>query len=159
MEPGCLACELSSGARDLPGGSVHATDLWVVEHCIGPLSVGTLILKPIRHCVQLSRLTPAEAGELGPLLQRCAACVQALTDAEQVYSCLWSHQDWVPVHIHFVVQPSSRAHRSISARPGPFLQVAQFSAASPLSIDEVGAFCERARAWPGWTAASSWSLE
>ena len=45
----CLACELIAGERELPGGRVFATDHWVVEHCVGPLGVGTLLVKPFRH--------------------------------------------------------------------------------------------------------------
>lgn len=32
----CFACELISGARELPGGRIHATQNWVIEHCAGP---------------------------------------------------------------------------------------------------------------------------
>ena len=46
----CLGCGLTGGKLDLPGGRIYATEHWVVEHCIGPLGVGTLIVKPLRHC-------------------------------------------------------------------------------------------------------------
>lgn len=35
----CLACDLSSGRQDLPGGQIYATSHWAVEHCIGPFGV------------------------------------------------------------------------------------------------------------------------
>lgn len=146
----CLACDLISGARELPGGRVHATSSWVVEHCVGPLGVGTLLVKPFRHCVHVGELSADEAGELGPLLQRTAACVQELASAEQVYVCLWSHASWQPGHIHFVIQPSGAQLRAISPDPGPALQMAQFAANVGPPGAEVEAFCERARAWNGW---------
>ena len=39
----CLACDLTAGRQDLPGGRIHETAHWIVEHCIGPLGVGTRI--------------------------------------------------------------------------------------------------------------------
>jgi hypothetical protein len=45
----CLACELTEGRRPLPGGLIHWASGWRVEHCVGPLSLGTLIVKPGRH--------------------------------------------------------------------------------------------------------------
>jgi hypothetical protein len=45
----CIACDLSAGRAPLPGGLIHRTQHWLVEHCIGPLGIGTLIVKPERH--------------------------------------------------------------------------------------------------------------
>ena len=133
---GCLACDLVSGRRELPGGVVSATANRRVEHCVGPLGVGTLVVKPTRHVVHLADLEPAEAAELGPLLQRSA----------DVYVCLWSHAGGVPVHIHFVVQPVSRAAIDERGFFGPVLQVAMFNADVEPPRPEVEQFCERARA-------------
>jgi diadenosine tetraphosphate (Ap4A) HIT family hydrolase len=47
----CIACALTNGNVDLPVGRIYATAHWVVEHSIGPFGVGTLIVKPFRHCV------------------------------------------------------------------------------------------------------------
>jgi hypothetical protein len=38
----CLACDLTSGALPLPGEVIFETSAWRVEHCVGPLGVGTL---------------------------------------------------------------------------------------------------------------------
>jgi hypothetical protein len=43
---GCLACDLIAGRIELPGGVIAATKHWRLEHCVGPLGVGTLIVKP-----------------------------------------------------------------------------------------------------------------
>ena len=53
----CMACELSRGEVDLPGGLIHGSRFWIVEHCIGPLGVGTLIVKPERHVTSVAGLT------------------------------------------------------------------------------------------------------
>ena len=151
MDLGCLACELTGGSRHLPGGRIWASHHWVVEHCVGPLGVGTLLVKPFRHCLHVGTLTPAEAGELGPLLARSSRCVQQLTGAEQVYVCLWSHAAWSLQHIHFVVQPSWAHLQRQYSGPGPTLQSEQFKAKVLPPPEEVEAFCVRAREWPGWT--------
>lgn len=37
----------------------------MVEHCVGPLGVGTLIVKPERHVVHVADLTAEEAASMG----------------------------------------------------------------------------------------------
>lgn len=145
MPTACYACRLIEGAEPLPGGQIYATEHWVVEHCTGPLGVGTLIVKPFRHCLHVGELSRAEAQELGPLLQRVAQVVQELTQADQVYVCLWSHAGWQPGHIHFVVQPAWNRWRETYGRPGPGVQVAMFQAGNTLPLREVEAFCQQAR--------------
>src|SRR5690349_4807111 len=98
---GCMACDLAAGRLDLPGGQIAATDRWIVEHCVGPLGVGSLIVKPARHVVSVGELDADEADELGPVLRRAAAVVDALVQPEQVYVGLWSHAGRRRVHIHF----------------------------------------------------------
>lgn len=141
----CMACDLAEGRRPLVGGRIAETEHWLVEHCIGPLGVGALIVKPRRHVTRVSELDPAEADELGPLLKRTAAVVDDLTDADQVYICLWSHAGGDPVHIHFVVQPASAAIIEAYGARGPALQAAMFEHGSEPSSHEVEAFAAAAR--------------
>jgi len=143
----CLACELTAGERELPGGRVHSTNHWVVEHCVGPLGVGTLLVKPFRHCLHVGDLTDVESAEMGPVLAHAAACVRELAGADQVYVCLWSHAGWAPGHIHFVVQPVQAQLRSQHPVAGPTLQSEMFHSNQAPSRSEVVAFCARARAW------------
>jgi diadenosine tetraphosphate (Ap4A) HIT family hydrolase len=143
--PGCIACDLTVGREPLPGGVIADTGLWRVEHCVGPLGVGTLIVKPIRHVLHVADLTAEEGAELGPLLQKAASIVTELLQPEQVYVCLWSHAGGVPVHIHFVVQPVSQELMDRYGVHGPGLQKAMFEAGEPSPEDEVEAFSERAR--------------
>jgi diadenosine tetraphosphate (Ap4A) HIT family hydrolase len=141
----CMACQLAAGERELIGGCIFRTEYWVVEHCVGTLGVGTLILKPLRHIVGLADMSDAEAADLGPLMQRATSIIRALTDADQVYACLWSHAEWTPGHIHFVLQPAWNALRSRYPGPGPALQMAMFTEARALDPHAVQAFCARAR--------------
>jgi len=143
---GCLACDLASGRQHLPGGRIHESQFWIVEHCVGPLGVGTLLLKPKRHVTRLAELTDRENVELGPLLAQTARVVDSLTVADQVYACLWSHAGAVPVHIHFVVQPVTRELIAEHGVHGPYLQTMMFDRASPPPLEEVESFASRARA-------------
>src|SRR5438093_7877260 len=99
MNATCLACELTSGARQLPGGVIWETQHWVVEHCVGPLGVGTLLVKTKRHVTRVGELLSDESAELGPLLVRTAAVVDELVSPEQVYTWLFSHAGRMPVHL------------------------------------------------------------
>ncbi|WUR81069.1 hypothetical protein OG967_20715 [Streptomyces phaeochromogenes] len=142
----CMACRLTSGTEHLPGGTVHRTALWVVEHCVGPLGLGTLVVKPLRHVLHIADLTPPESAELGPLLRRVAAAVTAVTRPEQVYVCLWSHAGAVPGHVHFVVQPALKADLDRYGVHGPALQMAMFDAGAVPHEEAVVDVCERMRA-------------
>jgi diadenosine tetraphosphate (Ap4A) HIT family hydrolase len=135
-----MACELTAGARELPGGRIAETRDWVVEHCVGPLGVGTLIVKPKRHILHLWELSDDEAGQLGPLLLRASSALEHVLGPEQVYATLWSHAGGTPVHIHWVLQPVS-AERT-GGLVGPHLQVSMFDRAElppPAEVERVAA--------------------
>lgn len=141
----CLACDLASGALPLPGGRLYETDHWLVEHTVGPLGVGTLIVKPIRHVVHVADLDERESAELGPLLRRVSAAVTEVTAPEQVYVCLWSHAGGRPGHIHFVVQPATRSDMDRFGGYGPGLQMAMFGLGEQPDPADVVAVCDRLR--------------
>ena len=146
MEPAsCYACALSAGSEALTGGLIGETRSWRVEHCQGPLGIGTLIVKPKRHCQHVWDLTREESMELGPLLEVTTRLVRNLRHPDQVYVCLWSHAGWHPVHIHFVIQPAWNSQKEMYGHPGPTLQHEMFEANEPLNADAVAAFCEEAR--------------
>ena len=148
---GCLACDLTAGRADLPGGRIHATEHWAVEHCIGPLGAGTLIVKPIRHCLHVWELTDDETEELGLLLRQTTETVRQLAEADQVYVCLWSFAGWQPGHIHFVLQPVWEHTQERHEHPGPCHQRDMFHANELPSRAEVEAFSKRARTMFGAT--------
>jgi diadenosine tetraphosphate (Ap4A) HIT family hydrolase len=141
----CMACELADGRRPLPGGRIFKTDYWLVEHCVGPLGLGTLIVKPERHVTSVASLSGAEAAELGPLL-RCASLVaERLVSAEQTYNCLWSHAGGAPVHIHYVVQPVTAQQMVEFEAHGPALQLAMVSRGDMPRESEVQRIADEAR--------------
>ncbi|MFF1513118.1 HIT family protein [Streptomyces sp. NPDC058305] len=142
---GCLACDLMTGDTPLPGGTVLRTDAWVVEHCVGPFGLGTVVVKPTRHVLHVAELTAAESAELGPLLQRVSAAVTTVMDPEQVYVCLWSHVGGAPGHIHFVVQPVTRANMERFDTYGPALQLAMGETGELPPVPDVERVCDRLR--------------
>jgi diadenosine tetraphosphate (Ap4A) HIT family hydrolase len=145
MVKGCLACDLTGGRAELPGGVIYRSEHWVLEPCIGPLPVGALILKPLRHITHLWELSAAEAAELGPLLKRASTVISTLSLPDQVYVCLWSHAGWQAGHVHFVLQPAWNSQQAEHSLPGPMLQADLFAANQAPDHDAVRAFAERAR--------------
>lgn len=141
----CVACDLTSGRALLPGGVIARESGWVVEHCVGPLGVGTLIVKPERHVVHVADLTPEEAVSMGSLLHRAASVVTELTHPDQVYISLWSHAGRRPGHIHYVVQPVDHDTMRRHDAHGPKLQAAMFDLDDPPSASSIGEFATRAR--------------
>jgi len=142
---GCLACDLAAGRLPLPGGRIHQTAHWIVEHCVGPLGVGALLVKPARHVTSVGELSDDETAELGPLLRDAARVVDELGRPEQVYVGLWSHAGRRRVHIHFVVQPATTEAIESLGDYGPALQAKMFERAQLPPPDEVELFAHRAR--------------
>lgn len=116
-----------------------------MEHCVGPLGLGTLIVKPRRHVTSVAALTDDEASGLGPLLRTASAIAGTLVPAEQVYNCLWSHAGGVPVHIHYVVQPVTAEVMDRHGSHGPVLQVAMFAEGNGPPEDLIEDVARRAR--------------
>ena len=143
--PACYACDLMAGRAPLPGGRIHETMHWIVEHCTGPFGVGALIVKPRRHVLHVWELSAAELQEMGQLLGAASQVVYRLTECDQVYVCLWSHGGFEPAHIHYLVQPVSKSLRDRFAEAGSALQVEMFRRGEAPRADLVDACCERAR--------------
>lgn len=143
---GCPGCDLLAGRRDLPGGIVHQTARWVVNHAIGPLNLGTLIVGPREHVVSVADLDNAAAAELGPLLRLTTTVIELLCQPEQVYVCLWSHAPTERKHLHFVVQPVTTAVRlAHGGLRSEQLQAAMMRAGQAPSAAQVERFCDEAR--------------
>ena len=152
----CMACELVEHPEGVPGGRIADIGGWVVEHCIGPLGIGTVVVKPARHVVHLADLDPDEIAQLGNALTTVARAVSAAaTEAGeapgQVYACLWSHADREPGHIHFVVQPVGKQVMERFDAHGPKLQLRMFEANEPMDPLAMAAAADRIRAHLGST--------
>jgi ATP adenylyltransferase len=145
---GCLGCDLLTGRRPLPGGIIDETANWVVNHAVGPLNLGTLVVAPREHVVAVSELGDQATEELGPVLRTTAQVVEELCRPDQVYVCLWSHGESERKHLHFVVQPvTSDLVRSYGGLRSEQLQAMMFRTGTEAPAEQVAAFCDEARAW------------
>ena len=153
---GCLGCDVVAGRRRVPGGIVHETTSWVVNHVVGSMNLGTLIAGPREHVVAVADLDSTAVAELGPVLRDAARVVEKLCQPEQTYVCLWSHGAAARKHLHFAVQPVTAA---VVARYGGLrserLQARMMANGTELDVTEVERFCERASELFGAIAKSA----
>ena len=109
--PGCLSCDLLTGRRTEPGGTIYENEHWHVASIVAPVFWrGFLIVKLKRHCEHIAELTPDEAAALGPALRTGCAALMAVQQPGKVYVC--SFGDGIK-HVHFWVLP-----RPAEMRPG-----------------------------------------
>ena len=142
MTDECLACALAAGRRPLPGGRIFRTEFWLVEHCVGPLGLGTLIVKPERHVTTVAGLSAAEAAELGPLLGGLLGRGQLVAvPTRSTTAC--GRTSAAARHIHYVVQPVTR--EQMAATPSARPPVAMSRARDFPDEAEVARLAERAR--------------
>ena len=143
---GCLGCDIATGRSSVPGGILHRTSRWIVNHAIGRLNLGTLIVAPRDHVVAMANLDEVAASELGPLLRDAARVVEAICRPEQTYVCVWSHGRIERRHLHILVQPVTTA---LVAQYGGLraeqLQARLMTTAEPPDPAEVERFCAGAR--------------
>ena len=130
----------------LPGGIVHQTPWWVVNHVVGAMNLGTLIVGPREHVTAVADLNDDAVSELGLVLRDTARVIETLCRPEQTYVCLWSHDPQARKHLHFAVQPVTA---ELVARYGG-LRSEQLQARIMASGDEplaadVERVCDRAR--------------
>ena len=79
----CYACDLIAGRLPLVGGQIYESKYWVIEHCMGPLGLGSLIVKPRHHVLHVWDLIAEELEEMGPLIGRASQVVRQITACEQ----------------------------------------------------------------------------
>ncbi|MFI5734264.1 HIT family protein [Kribbella sp. NPDC051587] len=142
---GCLGCDVVSCRLPVPGGILHQTDSWVVNHVVGPMNLGTLVLSPRDHVIAVAELTIEAANELGPLLRRTAQVVEAILKPEQTYVSSWAHGDNGRKHLHIVVQPvTSAVVAQYGGERSEQLQALMLRSGNELDRSEVEQFCTRA---------------
>lgn len=143
---GCLGCDVLAGRRTLPGGIVHQTAGWVVNHVIGPMNLGTLVVSPKEHVVAIADLDNTAVAEFGPVLRATARVVEVLCQPEQTYMSLWSHGPSARKHLHVAVQPVTTA---VVVRYGGVrseqLQARMMASGNEPAVADVERFCVLAR--------------
>ena len=99
----CSGCDLAAVWLDPPSGILHQTTSWVVNHVVGSMNLGTLIVGPREHIVALADLEDTTVAELGPVPRDNARVVEAPSQPEQTYACSWSHGAGMRRHLHIAV--------------------------------------------------------
>ncbi len=79
--PGCFACDQQSSVSLPPREDVIHTEHWRVAHAFNSTLPGWLVLLPTRHLTAFAGLFREEAAELGGLVHRCSAALEAVTAA------------------------------------------------------------------------------
>lgn len=147
---GCLECDLMAGRRHLPGGPLYETSSWTVNHDVGSMNLGTLVVSPREHVVALADVDDLAARELGDVLRVTARVVQVMCEPEQVYVGMWSHGADGRRHLLFVVQPAtSSVIAEYGGVRGEQLQarmLADGQARDVRDVRDVEEYCDQARA-------------
>lgn len=104
----CISCSYTTGKDQSVGGQIYATQHWIVEHAFGMSLPGFLILKTKRHIEEADELHPAEAREMGMVLQKVTSAIRFVTGAQKVYILKFGEG---VRHLHFWVFPRTAAVR------------------------------------------------
>lgn len=109
---GCMTCELVD-RRDRGEAPqwdmIHRTEVWDVAHAFGTAVEGWLVLVLRRHETSLARLTDDEAAELGPLVQRVSAALEAVLGCAKTYVAQFAEAaDHPHIHVHVIARQQNQ---------------------------------------------------
>lgn len=104
----CLGCQINAGKIVPPGGMIHRTRYWILDHAMGqtvgaPLPLkGFLMLKAARHVEHMSDLHPGEAAEFGEVLYYVSRALRVVVKPEKIhYFCMGE----LVRHVHWYIVP------------------------------------------------------
>jgi ATP adenylyltransferase len=143
---GCLSCDIAAGRYAVSGGILHRTARWIVNHSVGRLNLGTLVVAPRDHVVAVAELDDIAVVELGPLLRDAAGVVEEICRPEQTYVCVWSHGRIERRHLHILVQPvTTELVAQYGGLRSEKLQAQLMTTGEPPGVADVERFCDAAR--------------
>lgn len=140
----CLACKLIKNPQLVPGGRIAETKHWIVEHCVGPFGIGTLILKTKQHKVRFSECTQAEVREFAKLLKSVHLAMEEVFKPEHIYVSLWGEDT---PHVHFLVQPITQETKKKLKAHGPLLQAEMVETGEKPDPQQAAKAAERLKRW------------
>jgi diadenosine tetraphosphate (Ap4A) HIT family hydrolase len=140
----CLACRLNKNPNLVPGGRITEGKYWIVEHCIGPCGIGTLVIKTKRHKERFSKCTDEELNEFCRLFKQIHQAIEAIIKPDQIYVSKWGEETR---HLHVLVQPISKAIKRKLAAKGPTLQAKMFKKAEKPDWKEAEKIAIKIRKW------------
>ncbi|MGH3335798.1 MAG: HIT family protein [Nocardioides sp.] len=100
---GCFACDQQAAVALPPREDVVHTAHWRVAHAFNSTLPGWLVLLPTRHVTSFTQLTAAAADEVGGLVIRLSAALEAVTDCAKTYLMQFSEAEgFSHLHLHLV---------------------------------------------------------
>ena len=117
--PGCFACDQQAAVPLSPREDVVHTDHWRVAHAFNSTLPGWLVLVPTRHVKSFTELTPEAADEVGGLVRRLGAALEAVTGCVKTYLMQFSEAEGFS-HLHLHLVPRLPDHPDDARGPGVF---------------------------------------
>jgi diadenosine tetraphosphate (Ap4A) HIT family hydrolase len=103
LVPGCFPCDQLAAGVLPPREDVVHTDHWRAVHAFNSTLPGWLVLLPTRHLTSFTELTPEAADELGGLVRRLGAALEAVTGCVKTYLMQFSEAEgFSHLHLHLV---------------------------------------------------------
>jgi diadenosine tetraphosphate (Ap4A) HIT family hydrolase len=119
LEPGCLPCDQQAEVALPPREDVVHTEHWRVAHAFNSTLPGWLVLLPTRHVASFTELTPEAADELGGLVRRLGAALEAVTGCVKTYLMQFSEAEGFS-HLHLHLVPRLPDHPTDALGPRVF---------------------------------------
>ena len=121
--PGCFACDQQAAVPLPPREDVVHTDHWRVAHAFNSTLPGWLVLVPTRHVKSFTELTPEAADEVGGLVRRLGAALEAVTGCVKTYLMQFSEAEGFS-HLHLHLVPRLPDHPAAARGPRVFAYLA-----------------------------------
>lgn len=98
---GCIACDIISGKKEIPGGSLLQTQYFDIHQDFAVPIPGFLIIVPLRHVNSIEEFSDEEAAEFGVLLKRMRVALSSSLGISLVHLL----QDENSPHFHLAMLP------------------------------------------------------
>ena len=138
----CLACLLNNNPNLVPGGRITETKHWIVEHCLGSLGIGSLVIKTKTHKEDLTEGFKEELVELAVLLSKTHGALESVLKPDRIYIAKWGE---TTEHLHFVIQPVDKKTKQRFDAKGPLLQARMLEQGESLNWKKAGRISLRIR--------------
>ncbi|MEM7111155.1 MAG: HIT family protein [Chloroflexota bacterium] len=139
----CYTCELSAN-RDSDEAplwdNIYRTAHWDVVHSYNTRLPGWMVLISRRHIEAIDEMTPAEATELGLLLQRVSHALKQVVQCQKTYVLQFAEHPKHP-HVHFHVTPkmAEQPYEMRSYRIMGYLGASEAERVSEAEMNRIGA--------------------
>ena len=122
LVPGCFSCDQQAAESWPPRDAIVHTGHWRVAHAFNSTLPGWLVVLPTRHITSFAELTPEAADELGGLVRRLGAALEAVTGCVKTYLMQFSEAEgFSHLHLHLVPRLPDHPAEAIGPRVFTYL--------------------------------------